>query len=1099
MSPPRRASSVNSGSPSPQQQQRRPSAGGGKQQPPTGKRSTSQGAAKGKGKGKKGADGHSRDGSPTSAAEAELAAAAAAAAAVAAAENAISPREAALEAMVQAATAHAALRREAIEAEAARILATSRRLQEEEHAAAVAKARAQAARLQQRLRLTRGGGSGGVESGGSAAAAAESHSALTGGIAKGASTSKWSEAFSRKRAMNRMTEAVAAAAAAATASLAASTATCSHRDASPATTPTSRAGSAATASGRISSRRGLLPPMHGRSPRRVGAGPEGHSVEAASVNDFSGVFVPNSSGGRDEAAASGDVSPRSDAHEGARGATNNPAAEWRSITPPPARSGCAVTINTELRNSPPPPPTTSPTVRSDSGAATPTGSATSSTRGRSPISGGHGHQTALTAGLYGVGGSGLDTSPYLERLREGNELRRAQRAEAEAQQQRRKARERERFLRDQSRKAQLQQKRELEEAEAQRQQVGDGASSEAVEHSNVDDANGNGAASHRDSHQQKRLAYGEGADEDSDASLRSSDDEEAAADDAFGGTPRHHATKRADGNGQKATEGSAESAAHPVDHIVIDGAEEDAEAGTKKAAPPAFNGAAAAALLTGLIGLIDGGSGVSPSASTRTAVPPEVAPSDQPAIGFPPPACIAAVSSAECITNDATAMAVSRPLSSASSRPVTPSRSALARPTSAGAAAAPLSRSVTICEGNVTTTTDGAIVYANNSARVNSSRPRPSLSSDALMASPEPEMADYGGGGVESAGSTPQSRSGRGGASAADMEGAAALPHHLGGALFAKKGGRHETVPLRIFGCAAHDWAPFVAYCLTCEAPICAMCTVLDHPSFVAEATPSAGPAPASKSGSGGSDGAPASDAVAADAGTAAVPPLPTAAAAATRKVTINETSSGAAATKQHQKQPSSPAASASASPPQKRHRTVPLGDFVNGLAANIAAVTDQNTAVGQQLDALEAGHGALLGSLHSYIDEEIDGLLQTLAAKRASLRGEVGAVRSSLLAVLATELGACEAALGRLEEGRRVLGMVSEGAGTSHSRMGEIIHGTLPYDDFLLEADPPLHAPPRVTEQLLLQLPIRSLQDVCDLVTWTEASMGAAPQIFPM
>lgn len=243
----------------------------------------------------------------------------------------------------------------------------------------------------------------------------------------------------------------------------------------------------------------------------------------------------------------------------------------------------------------------------------------------------------------------------------------------------------------------------------------------------------------------------------------------------------------------------------------------------------------------------------------------------------------------------------------------------------------------------------------------------------------------------------------------------------------------HKPVQVTLVGCQSHDLAPYVAYCHSCQTPVCAMCLALDHTS--------------------------AENAI--------------------------------HTTKQR------PGGGAGISPPTG-HDTEPLADFINGLVANVKAVKDHNEAIAQQLSSLEAAHPGMLQGLHGYINEEIDGLLKELEDKRAGLHGEVNATRASLLQMLSEELATCEAGLGQLTEGRHVLELLMEGEGTSHTHMGDLIHGTLSYDAFLEEADPALTVPPRVTEQLLLQLPIQSLQDVCDLVTWTEASLNSLPQIFP-
>lgn len=136
---------------------------------------------------------------------------------------------------------------------------------------------------------------------------------------------------------------------------------------------------------------------------------------------------------------------------------------------------------------------------------------------------------------------------------------------------------------------------------------------------------------------------------------------------------------------------------------------------------------------------------------------------------------------------------------------------------------------------------------------------------------------------------------------------------------------------------------------------------------------------------------------------------------------------------------------------------------------------------------------------LHRYIDFELDDLRGTIEEKRLSLVDETEERAGQMRRMIDEEVERCEAELAAIEEGQLVLDAMSKREGIVQTRMGQLIHGRLSYDDFIVSADVPLHEPPKMLHMLGLQLPMQTLHEVCELMTWTPLSVAAAPQIFPV
>jgi hypothetical protein len=180
-------------------------------------------------------------------------------------------------------------------------------------------------------------------------------------------------------------------------------------------------------------------------------------------------------------------------------------------------------------------------------------------------------------------------------------------------------------------------------------------------------------------------------------------------------------------------------------------------------------------------------------------------------------------------------------------------------------------------------------------------------------------------------------------------------------------------------------------------------------------------------------------------------------------------------------------------------HRMLSLSDATRSSTRQLKHMSQRSDIVRAQLDGLIQKVEPLQKELDMYINDELASLEEVLEAKRAQLIGEVQERAKQMRKIVMDELLACEAELAVIQKGQQVLGKMSRREGTIPGRLGQLICDKLSYDDFTTEVDVHLHEPPRLQQMLELQLPTQSLQEVCDLITWTTVSVSSGAQIFPV
>lgn len=179
-------------------------------------------------------------------------------------------------------------------------------------------------------------------------------------------------------------------------------------------------------------------------------------------------------------------------------------------------------------------------------------------------------------------------------------------------------------------------------------------------------------------------------------------------------------------------------------------------------------------------------------------------------------------------------------------------------------------------------------------------------------------------------------------------------------------------------------------------------------------------------------------------------------------------------------------------------HTVLGLTDLMVELQGDIKAVISKDRQTRVEVDDLITSVPATCQQLHDYIDRELNCVEETLEEKRAALHQEVEDRTNEAKRQLLKELAWVGKELNTLQTGAHVLEALSKRDGIVEGRLGGLITEKISFDEFMAEVDAPLHEPPRMLEMLALQLPTQSLQEMCDLITWTNISQEPTAQIFP-
>lgn len=155
-----------------------------------------------------------------------------------------------------------------------------------------------------------------------------------------------------------------------------------------------------------------------------------------------------------------------------------------------------------------------------------------------------------------------------------------------------------------------------------------------------------------------------------------------------------------------------------------------------------------------------------------------------------------------------------------------------------------------------------------------------------------------------------------------------------------------------------------------------------------------------------------------------------------------------------------------------------------------------QNESLQDTLSALISSVPSQIADLHTYIDGELEQLEQVVGEKRVALQLEVNERHYAMKESLEKEMELCRTELEALKRGQLVFETMAKREGIVPG--GQLIQGQMTYSQFISEVDVDIHEPEKMLHMLHLQLPVQSLQELCELMSWTSLSLASLPQCFP-
>lgn len=180
-------------------------------------------------------------------------------------------------------------------------------------------------------------------------------------------------------------------------------------------------------------------------------------------------------------------------------------------------------------------------------------------------------------------------------------------------------------------------------------------------------------------------------------------------------------------------------------------------------------------------------------------------------------------------------------------------------------------------------------------------------------------------------------------------------------------------------------------------------------------------------------------------------------------------------------------------------HSIVGLTELKVELEGDLSDQLSQQMSILTQLERLLGEVAPQTSQLHQYTDRELDTVERTLEDKRRALHNEVNERAIEARRQMTEELRLVEHELAQLQSGAQVLDALSKRQGVVDGKLGGLICEKLTFDEFMGVVDAPPHDPPRMLEMLALQLPTQNLQEMCDLISWTNITVEPTQQVFPM
>ena len=135
---------------------------------------------------------------------------------------------------------------------------------------------------------------------------------------------------------------------------------------------------------------------------------------------------------------------------------------------------------------------------------------------------------------------------------------------------------------------------------------------------------------------------------------------------------------------------------------------------------------------------------------------------------------------------------------------------------------------------------------------------------------------------------------------------------------------------------------------------------------------------------------------------------------------------------------------------------------------------------------------------LHLQVDEAIDNLVDALNRRRRALHDDIRNRSTILISDLGGELSARKQELQRLESAKLTLTLLSNGRGVApEGAIGDLLRGTMCYDEFLAIGDPEMPPAPTIKQLLNVSIPLKMREEILRF-GWTPETRDDNPLVYP-
>ena len=181
-----------------------------------------------------------------------------------------------------------------------------------------------------------------------------------------------------------------------------------------------------------------------------------------------------------------------------------------------------------------------------------------------------------------------------------------------------------------------------------------------------------------------------------------------------------------------------------------------------------------------------------------------------------------------------------------------------------------------------------------------------------------------------------------------------------------------------------------------------------------------------------------------------------------------------------------------------KGHKTELLRDFCAKERKKLETKKVHVDTLLHELTSLYEEAPRKASKLHMQVDTAVTDIISVLNARRKVLHSDIRRRNSTLIKMLESELTTRKQSLQKLESVSLILRLLSAGCGVApEGSIGDLLRGSVTYDDFLSLNDPDMSPAPNIQQLLKLNLPLKMRDEVLRF-DWTSETRDVRPLVYP-